>query len=669
MTTGSPQPGETVVRVPPSRHWGGWVSLVPAWGAMAFGIVIFASLSWLVAITALMLGGALLVRFFERHVRGCVLAFNEEGVVLSSGGIWRLGGETVPFRWDEVARVTRCIFVRRDFLKVRLNRQRRFWTFRSQPPREVFLSRELWTNERFIEALRHHVPPENIRPDALEAGRLPMWVLPTFGSILLACSATVAASTILMLCEAPISAYPAVLGVMACCFVGWAACSAALGTDSTVGGAVAGALSACALLQLPLFLYALLGGGLRVLVAGLGAATSLLLGAALIVFAGERARGYHVGLFYLLGIVGFAVGWLGYDGIPSKPVGEGGIILHAWTVDGDGFVMCRPYEDVEETALQWYSADGEPERTVTLPATGFVCAVGRDVALFRVRGEDQGQVYALPRRGGGLRLLASAYALADVRVSPDGRQCVVATREHDEGPLLAATLILPDGEIEKFPLPPGHEDAENVGILDDGRLVWMIGERPTQSDGTPTNYKSNVPAKEMWPSTEERVDVWAWYPRTQTEPVRIYDAQEVWLDWRMPPTSGRLFVSPVVEDPTPRREFVELVLTGEHPEVRPTWEDRFSSRNAVSPDGRFLVKDMEDTFPTQTRIYDAQTGKSRRLRDTSFVGINFLCWSPTGHRLLYCTVGMPFLRLRWRGTIADETADLRSVVRLVDLGK
>ncbi len=667
MTTGSPQPGETVVRAAPSRHWGGWVSLIPTWVAMAVGILLFASVSWLVILTALMLGGVLLARVFERHVRGGVLAFNEDGVVVRPASIWRLRGKTVSFRWDEVEQVGRGIFVRHDFLKVRLNRQRRFWTFRRQPPREVLLPREWWTDERFIEALRHHVPPENISLDALEAGHLPVWVRPTFGTILLACFAAVAVTIVLMLSESPVSGFAAMVTILACCFVGWAACSGALGADSTVGGAVAGALSACALIQLPLFLYALLGGGLRVLVAGLGAATSLLLGAALIVFAGERVRGYHVGLFYVLGIVGFAVGWLGYDGIPSKRVGEGGILLYAWTADGDGFVTQRSLEDAEETVLQWYSADGEPERAVTLPAKGFVCAVGRDVALFRVRGEDEGQVYTLPRRGGGVRLLASAYAVADVRVSPNGRRCVVATREEDGGPLLVATLPLPDGEIEQHPLPPGHEDAENVGILDDGRLVWTIGERPIRPDGGRTSHDAEIPPREMWPSIEERVDVWAWDPAKEGEPVRIYDAQQVWLDWRMPPTSDRLFVCRVVEDATPRREFVELVLTGEHPEVRPTWEDRFSSRNAVSPDGRFAVRDIEGTFPVQTRVYDAETGESRRLRETALFGMDRLLWSPTGHRFLYTTLESRFFRLRWRGTIADEEA--RLVVRLVDLGE
>ncbi|MCK4300189.1 MAG: hypothetical protein KAX80_11685, partial [Planctomycetes bacterium] len=208
-----------------------------------------------------------------------------------------------------------------------------------------------------------------------------------------------------------------------------------------------------------------------------------------------------------------------------------------------------------------------------------------------------------------------------------------------------------------------------IGILDDGRLVWTTGERPVRPDGGRMSHDAEIPPREMWPSAEERVDVWAWDPDGQEEPVCIYDAQEVWLDWRMPPTSGRLFVCRVVEATRPRREFVAVLLTGGGPEIRPSRKERFWSSNPLSLDGRFTVKDVEGTFPVQTRVYDAETGETWRLRETALFGMDRLLWSPAGHRFLYNTLDRPVFRLRWKGTIADDADDARSVVRLVDLGK
>ncbi len=290
-------------------------------------------------------------------------------------------------------------------------------------------------------------------------------------------------------------------------------------------------------------------------------------------------------------------------------------------------------------------------------------------ALVLVCREDEREVYAVPRRRGKPRLLVSAYAVAGVRVSPNGQRCVLATCQDDEGPLLISTLLLPGGEVERSSLPAGHEDAENIGILDDGRLVWTTGERPTQPDGKRTNHGSDVPPKETWPSIEERVDVWAWDPKGRKEPVCIYDAQQVWLDWRMPSTSDRLFICRVVEATPVQREFVTLLFDGRGPEVVPGREERFWSSHPLNPDGRFLVKDVEDTVPEQTRVHDAQTGKSRRLRETAFLGMSRVCWSPVGHRFLYDTLESPFFRLRWKGTILDEEEEVRWVVRLVDLGE
>jgi len=349
-------------------------------------------------------------------------------------------------------------------------------------------------------------------------------------------------------------------------------------------------------------------------------------------------------------------------------VGEGKLHGYSWTTNGDGFVTLRSSEDVDESLVQWYSYDAVPERSLRVPKGDYVSAVGRDAALYVVRHEDSADVFVAPRQRGEPRLLLSGYFDYDVRVSPDGGRCVLLATVQGAGeqPVLVI-LTLPDGEPEHLAPPSGHEDADKVGILGDGSLVWTTGERPTKPNGERTTYDAEIPPEGTWPSPEERVDVWVWDPHSEGSPVRFYDAGEVWLDWRMSVVSDRLLVCRIAEDAPPRREFVELVLTGDGPQILPGRKERWSFDNRISPDGRFAVRDIEDTFP-QTRIDDLETGQSRRLGDTCFLGMGpRLLWSPTGHRFLYETVEQPFLRLRWKGTIADEEA--QPVVRLVDLAE
>ena len=178
-----------------------------------------------------------------------------------------------------------------------------------------------------------------------------------------------------------------------------------------------------------------------------------------------------------------------------------------------------------------------------------------------------------------------------------------------------------------------------------------------------------MPPTRDWPLPDERVDVWVWQPTDERGPVLFYDADEVWLERSMSPTSDRLIVCRVIDGETPRREFVEILLTGKTPEVVPSREDRFGTYDPVSPDGRFVVKTSSFWVPMRTLVHEVESGKDRRLRDEPALWTGWVWWSPTGHQFLYQTFQWPLFKLRWKGTILDEEEEVRWVVHLVDLGE
>jgi dipeptidyl aminopeptidase/acylaminoacyl peptidase len=262
----------------------------------------------------------------------------------------------------------------------------------------------------------------------------------------------------------------------------------------------------------------------------------------------------------------------------------------------------------------------------------------------------------------------------DVRLSPDGRRCVFLTRAERGAPWAVSYLELPDGQLQQASLPPGQDHAESVGILNDGRLVLVTGERPKDLEGRRMWYGSELPQGDSWKPTYEPVKVWVWDPQSDEAPTLLHAEEEMSLDWELPTTSSPLYLCRIVGDGPRRKEFVEVRLDGDPPEVRPCRPGKFVWWRAdqASADRRFVVKTYEDSFPRQSYVRDTVTGRSRRLRDQPGWFEPWVLWSPQGHKFLYTTAEAPLI-MPWESRIAaeppEEAPRLVEVVRLVDLDR
>jgi hypothetical protein len=512
----------------------------------------------------------------------------------------------------------------------------------------------------------------------LDEGGATRWRALLAGGILLVCAAGVALCCTFFLAVPGSSIWALLWLVPVCVLLGygvwWLGFDGPAGAALVVGGAFFAAVFLF-LLSLALSLFAMTGMG--TLAGAQLAVTGLLLGAAVLAFLGPRTRWSHVVLFYLLGAAGWGVGLVAWDGVPSVLLGEvtTSTPTAQWTVTGDGFVLEQ--RAGERVLLQWYSADGKPERSVAVPrgwntssshdeTLGSLLVAGPEAAIYEVASEGRREVFVVPRYGGGARPLVMKAAWLDVRLSPDGRRCVFLTR--GEGGALRAVSYLefPDGELQDASLPPGQEKVESVGILNDGRLVLVTGERPKDLEGRWIWYGSELPDADTWKPTYEPVKVWLWDPHGDEAP-RLLDAEEqMSLDWGLPTTSSPLYICRVIGDGTRRKEFVEVRLDGDPPEVRPCPPSRFGwlSPYQASADGQFVVETYEESFPIRTYVRDTVTGRRRRLRDQPGWSEPWVLWSPKGHKFLYTTERVPF-------TFALESSlsveNRQWVARLVDL--
>ena len=308
MSTEQLSSAPVVLRAKPTPKWPGFLFLVQLWVPLAVASVYFWGLSGLVKLTALVMVAGAYYLFLRRFVPD-ELTFDEEGVVLQSARKGFLAPRPVSFRWEEVEAVRRAGHCAGSSLAIRVGGR----------PRSVMLRPGQWQDDRFIESVRRHVSPEKILPKALEPGPVAPWVTVLCKGILLACFAALAVTSVLFVSEPAYSGFVAAVVAMVCCALGAFALWSAVDGPSGVGTVVAGGLAAMALLSSLLILLGLVGAtGMCTAVGGLGGAAGLLLGPAVLVFLGPRVRWPHVALFYSLGLAGWVVGVLGWDGIPSQ---------------------------------------------------------------------------------------------------------------------------------------------------------------------------------------------------------------------------------------------------------------------------------------------------------------------------------------------------------------
>jgi hypothetical protein len=665
----------TVLTAKPNPQWPTFLLVFQAWAPFALLAILLWGVSGLVTLTGVMAALLAFILVLAQFYPPTELCFDEEGVVLRPSRRGFFTPKAISFRWGEVAAVRRGRIPSRRDLKVRLIHVRRFWTFRSQPAVSLTIPPGLWRDERFREALRRHVSAEKIAAGVLDEGRATRRRALLAGGILLACAAAVALCCTFFLAVPGFSVLTLLWLLSVWLLLGysvwWLGFDGPPGAAMVVGGAFLAALFLF-FVSLVFCLLSVTGTG-STLLGVQSAVAGLLLGAAVLTFLGRRARWLHVGLFYLLGVVGWGVGVLAWDGVPSVLVGEvtTSTPTAQWTVTGDGFVLEQSAG--EGVLLQWYSADGTPERSLPLPLSllgrpvRWVQAVGRDAALYWVRGEKESELFVVPRHVGGYRLIATTTQVWYVRVSPDGRHCAFSTETEEGEPRVLCDLELPDGEVHQAPLPPGQEKAEIVGILNDGRLVLITGQRPRDLGGRVMWCGSELPQGDSWKPTYEPVKVWLWDPHGDEAPRLLHAEEEMSLDWELSTTSSPLYLCRVVGDGPRRKEFVEVRLDSDPPEVRPCPPRKLDWRpDPASADGRFVVETHGKFLSERTCVRDTVTGGSRRLRDQpGWFGTRAL-WSPAGHKFLYTTERVPFT---FAVPSSLSVENIQWVARFVDLDR
>jgi hypothetical protein len=682
----------TVLTAKPNPQWPTFVYQFQAWFAMALMVVLALGPTGLLVpprlltIVLCLAGTALdfLLPVLSRLSVLDVLSYDEEGVVLRPSRRGFLAPKLVRFRWDEVKAVRRGSVPSRHDLRVSLARVHRFWTLR---PRRLTIGTYFWRDEGFRQGLRRHVSGEKIAAGVLDeagaTGRRALFA----GGVLLACAAGTALCCAFFRAVPGLSVWTLVWLLYVCWLLGYLVWCLGFGGLWAAERVVTGTLFAAPMLFLSLDLLAVLNERWSsTLLAGLSAASGLFLGAAVMVFLGPRTRWSHVGVFYLLGAAGWGVGVLACDGVPSVLLGEvtAAMPTATWTVTGDGFVLEQ--RAGERVLLQWYSADGKPERSVAVPVPvpegtfSSLLVVGPEAAIYEVASEGRDEGFVVPRYGGVARRIVMNPGWRDVRLSPDGRRCVfvvAGTRipAPRGAPWAVSYLELPDGELQQASFPPGQDHAESIGILNDGRLVLVTGEKPEDLEGRGMWYGSELPEGDTWKPTYEPVKVWVWDPQAGEAPTLLHAEEQMSLDWGLPTTSSPLYICRVVGDGARRKESVEVRLDSDPPEVRPCRPGKIAWWRAdqASADRRFVVKTYGKNTLSQMCVRDTVTRRGRRLRDQPGWCEPWVLWSPSGHKFLYTTADAPLI-MPWdsrfaAATAAAEPPRLVEVARLVDLDR
>jgi hypothetical protein len=356
--------------------------------------------------------------------------------------------------WSEVVEV-RPLALRPGGWVIRLDRPRKFWTFRPRP-RKVIIQPALVRDPRFMEALWAHVPEERFREPSKGRWRERVRNLLPY-VVLLGCGAVV--WSLLRFREGGEVSY-FVITITA--FVGfWAGAMAVIFFygESTLGGLIGGCLAAFIFVEHRIILLAVLAGRNDVVAGSLGLIAGLLLGAALLMLiAGRKGRPRLALFYYAAGIAGLLIGVWAFGGVSGMKVAEGSLPMlgDTWTPSSDGFVIVEKDDrDLSDTptTLRWYSADLQPGNELALPVNPRQIVVGEECAVCRLSYEDHYELYLLPRRSGNARLLDSGEALWWMTAAPDRSE--VFYRFEEMPPEMWRVYNLKDNSTREVRLPEG----------------------------------------------------------------------------------------------------------------------------------------------------------------------------------------------------------------------
>ncbi|MBM4085858.1 MAG: efflux RND transporter permease subunit, partial [Planctomycetes bacterium] len=461
-----PTPHEIIAEPPPRPPLtpGAWLFLAHAGVLSPIVIYLFLGVWGIPFIAAVATPVALLFWFLNR-LSDCEdrMSVSDEGVTLRVLRKGRPYGRPLSFRWDEVVKVTRwrAPGPKSPLLSVRLVKPKRpflSWRLERPRPNPVRLGKALWQNPAFLDCLRRNVPPDRIKPEALDdvgGASRDAWWRRVCASVQILCAAVVAAAPVALATDSKYLLAFSMATSIICLVVSQGTLLFGVMVDWPFKPSVAvGALLVYVAVHPPWMLMAkdtLVGatqwptflgvvGGL----AGLGLAAGVAMWT-----CPKWPLWRRVALLYALPALGFGAGWRGYDGIGDTKVGTGVIPAYLpWTPNGDGFLVreeestfaveSRRWKETEPVPLKlrWYSADLERGHAVSLPNPGYTLAVGQEGALCATAAErGPTDLWFIPRRTDEAKKLLSLKGLARARLSPGRRYAVVRlNRQAKDGP-------------------------------------------------------------------------------------------------------------------------------------------------------------------------------------------------------------------------------------------
>jgi len=620
--------------------------------------------------------------FTERYAKLRRALFDREGMTLLPRVVGRLSTRPLHFRWDEVLEVRRPFFRIDGPIRLRLNRPRKFWTFRPRQQQNVILvPRGIWTEPQFAEAIRDYVPAERIHAGLAfdESHSLSARYWRVFALVFLLCAAVNAGCSFAIIRgESFIGTLQAALPALV---IGALAITLCAVRAPAAFGLVAGLLDTFPLLSLAgIFLAFFFPGGMALFVGVLGAAAGALAGAALMVINGRKSGAWrYAGATFLLAAAGFWCAWAGFHQISAIRLGIGRLDYgNPWTPTGDAFLMTEgDYSGISDkpTTVCWYSRDLKPERRAVLPGSARALAVGQDAALLCVIGELDKQLWFVPRRS-ELRFIEKAPSFEEGRISPDSRRALISIWNAPRDPLAWQICDLETGKVEPVNLPLPLKDGSAITLRDDQTVLWLSGSRPLDKGNNPVNHRTSLPESGEFPHAGKPYVVWSWKVNSAGAPAQLYAAKTQWVGWGRSDKAERLHVCRISESPPARIEYVALDFTQSPPSVTTISEEDFESQppwtsQARSFDGRFTVEGGSSGFFAPAFIVDTKTGRKFNMQSAAtLTGMLSLHWSPSANEFVMEVAEAKLAGELWRwNRELEKTIEIASVVYFVDMDR
>jgi len=683
MASDSPADAGPQTEIVAKRQFALW-GMLPFVMPIAFGVVVV-FLIWGIRAALYLLpiaiAGVSFNLFTARYIELRRALFDREGMTLLPRGTGRLSKRPVHFRWDEVVEVRRLLLWKDGPIQLRLNRPRKFWTFRSRPKNSILVPKGIWTDPQFAEALRTYVPVERIHAELAGGERLSLsarywWVLVL---VILLCAVVAAGCSFAMIhgesfmdiiLVAPIVLVIGELAMKLCADRAPAAFKLVEGLCNTFWFLMPASI--CLTLFFP--------DGPALLAGCLGVVAGALVGAAVMVINGRKSRGWlYAGATFLLSAAGFWCGWAGFHKITGVRVGVGSLDYRSpWTPGGDAFLMTEgayPGNSDKPTTECWYSSDLKLERRVILPGSAHVLAIGQEAALFKVFGEPDAQLWCVPRHADP-QVIDKAPSFGNGSISPDSRHALISIGDAQGETRAWKIFDLATGRIEPVNFPVPLKEVSVLALRDDRTVLWLSGARPLDKGDNRTDYRTPLPESGEFPHPGKPYVAWSWKINSAESPKQLYAARTQWLDWSRSGKPEQLHVRRITENPPARLECVALDFTQSPPAEKTISEEEFGSAwrppQKRSFDGRFAVEAGKSDLFSPAFIVDTKTGRKFRMPTlASLLGMASLRWSPSANKFL---LEVPEVNLegelwRWRRDFEKTFESSTTGVYLVDMDR